>query len=237
MSITSECMRNDSNGSQLYPSDRAHRMPIITPAYPSMCATHNVTQSTQMIMTEEFKKGLYAQARISRSVCIDVRTAAEIVNRVMIHKASWSELFAKHDFFHRYRYYLQAIASTGDPDMQIKWYVLRCCTCHLLIIWSWFRSGTVESRIRQLVMKLEFVESLALAHPFIKGFEQVSYCLNDEEVRAVAQGEISEAVAKRKKEDIEGKEGASTVYSTTFYIGLAVEPKQRASGLTSDLLA
>ena len=32
-------------------------MPIITPAYPSMCATHNVTQSTQMIMTEEFKKG------------------------------------------------------------------------------------------------------------------------------------------------------------------------------------
>lgn len=45
---------------QLYPADRAHRMPIITPAYPSMCATHNVTQSTQMIMTEEFKKGKYS---------------------------------------------------------------------------------------------------------------------------------------------------------------------------------
>ena len=91
------------------------------------------------------------------------------------------------------------------------------------------RSGTVESRVRQLVMKLEFVESLMLAHPFIKGFEQVSYCVNDEEVRSVAQGEISEAVAKRKKEDIDGHEGASAVYSTTFYIGLAVEPRQRAS--------
>lgn len=90
------------------------------------------------------------------------------------------------------------------------------------------RSGTVESRVRQLVMKLEFVESLALAHPFIKGFEQVSYCMNDEEVRSVAQGEISEAVAKRKKGDIDGHEGASAVYSTTFYIGLVVEPKQRA---------
>lgn len=42
---------------QLYPADRAHRMPIITPAYPAMCSTHNVTASTQMIITEEFKRG------------------------------------------------------------------------------------------------------------------------------------------------------------------------------------
>lgn len=89
------------------------------------------------------------------------------------------------------------------------------------------RAGTVESRIRQLVMKLEYVDSLVLAHPFIKGFDQVSYCLSDEEVRAVAQGEISDTISKRKKEDIEGKEGAGPVYSSTFYIGLAIEPKQR----------
>lgn len=91
------------------------------------------------------------------------------------------------------------------------------------------RAGTVESRIRQLVMKLEFVDSLTLAHPFIKGFDQVAYCLNEEEVRAVAQGEISSAIAARKKEDITGKEGAGPVYSTTFYIGLLIEPKQRTS--------
>lgn len=88
------------------------------------------------------------------------------------------------------------------------------------------RAGTVESRLRQLVMKLEFVESLQLAHPFIKGFEQISYCLSEEEMRAVAQGEVSEAVAQRKKEDIEGKEGASSVYTSTFYIGLAIEARQ-----------
>ena len=87
----------------------------------------------------------------------------------------------------------------------------------------------MESRIRQLVMKLEFVESLTLAHPFVKGFEQALYCLNEEEVRACASGEIAEAVLRRKKEDIEGKDGASTIYTTTFYIGLAIEPKQRAS--------
>jgi poly(A) polymerase len=74
-------------------------------------------------------------------------------------------------------------------------------------------------------MKLEYVDSLTLAHPFVKGFEQVHYCLTDEEVRCVAQGEIAEAVAKRKKDEIEGKEGASPVYSTTFYIGLMIEPR------------
>jgi poly(A) polymerase len=88
------------------------------------------------------------------------------------------------------------------------------------------RAGTVESRIRQLVMKLEYVDSLTLAHPFVKGFDQISYCLNEEEVHAIAQGEIPEGIAGRKKEDIEGKEGAYPVYTTTFYIGLAIEPKQ-----------
>ena len=78
-------------------------------------------------------------------------------------------------------------------------------------------------------MKLEYVESLTLAHPFIQGFDQVLYCLNEDEFRGAADGEVSDVLAKRKKEDIEGKEGADTVYSTTFFIGLAIEPKQRAS--------
>ena len=96
------------------------------------------------------------------------------------------------------------------------------------------RSGTVESKLRQLVMKLEYVESLVIAHPFIKGFDQEVYCLTDEEVRAVAEGEISAALSKRKKEDCEGTEGR-VVYTTTFYIGLAVEPKQRESSVSRSL--
>ncbi|KAF7332675.1 Poly polymerase pla1 [Mycena kentingensis (nom. inval.)] len=175
---------------KVYPGDRSHRMPIITPAYPAMCATHNVTASTQMIMTEEFKKG------------------ADIVDRVIVGKATWAELFAKHDFFHKYRYYLQVIASTGNADLQLKW------------------AGTVESRIRQLVMKLEYVESLILAHPFTRGFEQTFYCISDEEVKQVAQGTISDAVLKRKVEDADSKDTGNLVYSTTFYIGLAIEPRQ-----------
>ncbi|KAL4076329.1 poly-A polymerase [Scleroderma citrinum] len=178
---------------KLYPADKAHRMPIITPAYPAMCSTHNVTASTQMIVTEEFKKG------------------SDIVDRIIVGTADWAELFTKHDFFHKYRNYLQIIASTDDPILQIKW------------------AGTVESRIRQLVMKLEFVESLILAHPFIKGFDQVLHCMTEDEVSLVAEGQISEAIAKRTKADIEGSPTGKTVYSTTFYIGLLVQPKPTGS--------
>lgn len=167
------------------------------------------------------------------------------MNNVFSGAGNWSDLFAKHDFFHKYRHYLQVVASTGTPEQHVKWYVTYPHGFRYPIImhgnnewhvWSDDRSGTVESRIRQLIMKLEYVDTLTLAHPFIKGFEQVHYCLTSDEVHACANGEISDVVAKRKKEDIEGKEGASTVYSTTFYIGLAIELKQGASLNVIDIL-
>ena len=39
------------------------------------------------------------------------------------------------------------------------------------------------------------------------------------------QGQISDAIVKRTKAAIEGIEDARSVHSTTFYIGLLVEPK------------
>jgi poly(A) polymerase len=73
-------------------------------------------------------------------------------------------------------------------------------------------------------MKLEFVETVVVAHPFVKGFEDVCHCLSAEELRTVSEGTISDEIRSRKKEDVEGKEGAVTVYSTNFFIGLAIEP-------------
>ena len=88
---------------KLYLTDKAHRMPVITPAYPSMCATHNVTLSTQLVKIQDFKR------------------AADITDRIMIGKAKWCDLFAKHDFFRQYKYYLQIIASSDEDEMQRKW--------------------------------------------------------------------------------------------------------------------
>ncbi|KAI9179284.1 polynucleotide adenylyltransferase [Blastocladiella emersonii ATCC 22665] len=88
---------------KLYTSDRQHKMPVITPAYPSMCATHNVSESTMRILREEFE------------------LASKVASRILIGEAQWPALFAQHTFFRKYRYYLQIVASSGSKDRHLKW--------------------------------------------------------------------------------------------------------------------
>ena len=78
-------------------------MPIITPVYPAMCATHNVTDSTRAIMIKEFKRG------------------ADVVDRIMVGSGSWTDLFEKSDFFHAYKHYLQVVACSRSPEAQLEW--------------------------------------------------------------------------------------------------------------------
>lgn len=50
-----EGIRADTH--QLDRRDQAHRMPVITPAYPSMCSTHNITASTMSVVKNEMLRG------------------------------------------------------------------------------------------------------------------------------------------------------------------------------------
>jgi poly(A) polymerase len=100
-------------------------MPIITPNYPSMCATHNVSASTLAILSEQIQNGSYfisAPSPVLTPAEFRIHNpGADTVNKVIAGTAPWSELFSKHDFFHRYRNYIQVIALTQDPQQQIKW--------------------------------------------------------------------------------------------------------------------
>src|SRR5579871_1559783 len=79
-------------------------MPIITPAYPSMCSTHNITPSTKAAILGEMSK------------------AADIVDRIITGNGSWKQLFQRHTFFTKdYRYYLTVKASCKDQEMSVKW--------------------------------------------------------------------------------------------------------------------
>ena len=75
-------------------------------------------------------------------------------------------------------------------------------------------------------MSLEYVDTLTLAHPFVEGLDRVSYCLTTEESHVVMSGEMPPEIGERKKEDYEGKD-VLRVHTTSFFIGLMVEPKDR----------
>ncbi|XP_062009074.1 nuclear poly(A) polymerase 1-like [Rosa rugosa] len=101
--------------------DRYHLMPIITPAYPSMNSSYNVSRSTLRIMLGEFQRGN------------DICKAMEAENK----DADWGTLFESYAFFDAYKNYLQIDISAGGADDFRKW------------------KGWVESRIRQLTLKVE----------------------------------------------------------------------------------
>ncbi|KAF2298365.1 hypothetical protein GH714_023279 [Hevea brasiliensis] len=101
------------------PKDRFHLMPIITPAYPCMNSSYNVSSSTLRIMTEEFRRG------------------NEICEAMEANKADWDTLFEPFSFFEAYKNYLQIDINAENEDDLRNW------------------KGWVESRLRQLTLKIE----------------------------------------------------------------------------------
>ncbi|CAG8766326.1 16274_t:CDS:2, partial [Dentiscutata heterogama] len=137
----------------------------------------------------------------------------EIMDHIIAGTRKWSDLFAKHNFFGRYRYYLQIIVLSDSSEKHLKW------------------SGRVESRIRYLISKLEKIENLALAHPFAKGFNNIHHCINDQMMKDVMHG-IFDSASINDRTNFELSQNVQNVsdtafvrviYTTTFYIGLEIE--------------
>ncbi|KAG5229856.1 nuclear poly(A) polymerase [Salix suchowensis] len=121
------------------PKDRYHLMPIITPAYPSMNSSYNVSSSTLHIMTEEFQRG------------------NEICEAMEASKAEWDTLFEPFSFFEAYKIYLQIDISADNEDDLRQW------------------KGWVESRLRQLTLKIErHTYNMLQCHPHPGDFSDKS---------------------------------------------------------------
>ncbi|PON21222.1 Poly(A) polymerase pla1 [Trichoderma gamsii] len=196
---------------KVYKGDSFHLMPVITPAYPSMCATFNITRSSMTIIQRELRRGL------------------EISEEIMVGKRPWSDLFVKHTFFTQgYRYYISVVSASKNKEAHKVW------------------SGYVESKVRMLVQKLEQHSSIALAHPFNKGYDRRHLCKNDHEIEQVQEGSL-EFVIKDEGKDQKSEEknpkleenqdsSASTspveVYTTTHYIGIELEEGAKSLDLS-----
>ncbi|XP_062092160.1 nuclear poly(A) polymerase 1-like [Humulus lupulus] len=121
------------------PKDRYHLMPIITPAYPSMNSSYNVSSSTLRIMSEEFQRG------------------SEICEAMESNKAEWDTLFETFPFFEAYKNYLQIDINAENADDLRKW------------------KGWVESRLRQLTLKIErHTYNMLQCHPHPGDFSDKS---------------------------------------------------------------
>ncbi|KAI4337525.1 hypothetical protein L6164_015930 [Bauhinia variegata] len=85
------------------PRDRFHHMPIITPAYPCMNSSYNVSASTLRVMVEQFRRG--------NRICEEIE----------LNKAQWSALFETYPFFEAYKNYLQVDIVAVDADDLLAW--------------------------------------------------------------------------------------------------------------------
>ncbi|XP_065866310.1 nuclear poly(A) polymerase 4-like isoform X2 [Euphorbia lathyris] len=85
------------------PRDRTHHMPIITPAYPCMNSSYNVSTSTLRVMIEQFQYG--------NKICEEIE----------LNKAQWSTLFDSYLFFESYKNYLQVDIVAADVDDLRAW--------------------------------------------------------------------------------------------------------------------
>lgn len=107
------------------------------------------------------------------------------------------------------------------------------------------RQGFVEAKIRQLLLRIEMVDGIILAHPFNSSFDKVHYCTNDDEAAQVATGEMIKHLRAEstdlQKTALAAEAGVNvpedgedavlatktniTVYTSTFYIGLNISLK------------
>ncbi|KAI5863241.1 Poly(A) polymerase [Durotheca rogersii] len=89
---------------KIYKSDSYHLMPVITPAYPQMCATFNITHSTKAVIQRELERGV--------DITIQIREG----------KLPWKDLFVKHTFFTSdHKYYLAVIATSITKEAHKIW--------------------------------------------------------------------------------------------------------------------
>lgn len=83
---------------KVFPKDAHDLMPILTPAYPSMNSTYNVTPSTMHFLKKEFERGL------------------EILSKIEEKELGWEHLFSPLSFFSSFNAFVkvEAFASTEE---------------------------------------------------------------------------------------------------------------------------
>ncbi|KAJ0315352.1 hypothetical protein COL5a_012009 [Colletotrichum fioriniae] len=206
---------------KLYKGDQFHLMPVITPAYPSMCATYNITRSAMTVIQQELGRG------------------CDITDNIMLGKSPWSDLFVKHTFFTKgYKYYISVITASTDKEAHKIWsgYVESKVTSA-----GTAKDSDVQQEDFEEVVKVEKVETAETKPDLssIPGFkteptddvpgpkteeDETQLGVKTEGVKS--EGEDSNALSQIPKHN-----PYTDVFTTTHYIGLTLSEVENFKAL------
>ena len=191
-------------------------MPIITPAYPSMCATHNITMSTKKIITRELMRG------------------GDIVDKIFTGQSRWHDLFAKHTFFTQgYKYYLSIIAASRTKEAQLVWSgLVESKVRHLVTdleheatieLAHPFNKGFDRMHVCKDEEQIEAVISGDLQYQAPNTKTETTDSANDAKHKAIAEGDANNMqmpTGNGNTETTVNGEEKHMIYTTTYYIGI-----------------
>ncbi|EER26783.1 poly(A) polymerase pla1, putative [Coccidioides posadasii C735 delta SOWgp] len=200
---------------KIYHGDRFHLMPIITPAYPSMCATHNVSLSTKAVILRELKRG------------------GDIVEKIFLGQLRWSDLFAKHTFFSKdYKYYLNITASSTSKEAQSVWSgLVEAKLRHLVIALD--KKASIEvahpfpkgfERVHRCKDEKEIeVAKSGLTRFQVKGTKTATTDETNDPAHVAALESANGSINMPGLGQTE-ESNNHTLHTTTYYIGLELKP-------------
>ncbi|KAL9126360.1 MAG: hypothetical protein Q9217_004578 [Psora testacea] len=208
---------------KIYNGDKYHLMPIITPAYPSMCATHNITISTKKIIEREWDR------------------AGDITDEIWRGKAQWKDLFSKHTFFTSdYKYYLSINAASRAKDAQHVWSGLVESKIRLLVqnlenepsisVARPFNKGFSRVHHCKNESQVDAVIASDLKYQAKDVGTETTDSINDPKHGAAASGDADAIVISNgnAQHSTNGQETLN-MYTTTYYVGIEL-----SSGMAGD---
>eukprot|EP01125_Pyxidicula_operculata_P019642 TRINITY_DN712_c0_g1_i3.p1 TRINITY_DN712_c0_g1~~TRINITY_DN712_c0_g1_i3.p1 ORF type:complete len:517 (+),score=80.95 TRINITY_DN712_c0_g1_i3:685-2235(+) len=196
-----------------------HFMPIITPAFPSMNTTHNVTESTKTIILRELKRArdivisiekynlelIPKRQNSSNLVDSNIQSSGTVKNPESEPQANPKINTSSNSTSDSSTIEKKTWSDLFEPFPfwgKYKFYMrIQCSALSMNQLKTW--SGYVESKIRVVVVKLEETSGVKYAHPFSK----VVY----------------------DNEDVEG--ATKNTFSCSYFLGLSIDVKKaKANG-------
>ena len=198
---------------QVYKGDSFHLMPIITPAYPSMCATFNITRSSMTVIKRELQRGL------------------DLSEKIMMGKRPWSDLFVKHTFFTQgYKYYISVISAaktkeshtiwSGYVESKVRMLVQKLEQHPSIALAHAFNKGYDRQHKCHNDQEIQQVQDGSLEFLVPESTKEEPAIQSDPEGKPIIQSEADGKVAPEEEAPKSKDTSATDVYTTTHYIGL-----------------